>query len=164
MKRILSLLITLTLASLLWSPLSLARIEAFDFTVPDGAVRYQSLSEELRCLVCQNQTLAGSNSELAQDLRRQVFELIESGKTDEEILDYMVKRYGDFVLYKPRMIASTAFLWLGPFVFMLIGIVVVFLFVRRRDKAVAEQLDELDEDAQKRAHSLLDGDLDSDKK
>lgn len=153
-----SIALLLTFAALLWSPLSQARIEAFEFTVEDGAIRYQALSEELRCLVCQNQTLAGSNSELAQDLRRQVHELIESGKTDEEILDYMVKRYGDFVLYKPRVLRSTLFLWFGPFVFLLIGIVVVFLFVRRRNKAALESLDGVDEDVQKRAHSLLEGD------
>lgn len=147
----------LMLSAAIWSGAGLAKIEAFDFTVPDGAIRYQALSEELRCLVCQNQNLSGSNAELAQDLRRQVYELIEAGKSDEEILDYMVKRYGDFVLYRPRVKRSTAFLWFGPFIFMGIGAVVVFLFVRRRKRASNEELGEANEDARKRAHSLLDG-------
>lgn len=84
-------------------------------------VRLKALSEELRCLVCQNQTLADSNADLAVDLRNQVKSLIDQGKSDTQIKTYLVERYGDFVLYKPPMQANTWLLWLGPFVLLLLG-------------------------------------------
>jgi cytochrome c-type biogenesis protein CcmH/NrfF len=83
--------------------------------------RLQKLSEELRCLVCQNQTIADSNAELAQDLRREVRGMIKDGKTDKEIVDFMVVRYGDFVLYRPPVKGITLLLWGGPIALMLLG-------------------------------------------
>jgi cytochrome c-type biogenesis protein CcmH len=90
--------------------------------------RVADLSQELRCLVCQNQTLADSNAPLAVDLRNQVREQLAAGKSEAEVVDFLVARYGDFVLYRPPLKASTLFLWIGPFVFLLAG---AWLLVRR---------------------------------
>ena len=101
-----------------------------------GQARLRALSEELRCLVCQNQTLADSNADLAIDLRNQVQELIASGRTDTQIKDYLVERYGDFVLYKPPMQRNTALLWGGPFA-LLAGGALVWTLVQRRSRLAA---------------------------
>jgi cytochrome c-type biogenesis protein CcmH len=90
--------------------------------------RAHALEQELRCLVCQNQTLADSNAPLAVDLRNQVREQLAAGKSDQDVIDFMVARYGDFVLYRPPFKASTVFLWAGPFVFLLLG---AFILYRR---------------------------------
>ena len=94
--------------------------------------RYESINRELRCLVCQNQTIADSNATLAQDLRREVREMIAAGKTDDEIRDFMIERYGDFVLYRPRMTAQNFLLWSAPALLLLIAGVVLFRVIRRR--------------------------------
>jgi cytochrome c-type biogenesis protein CcmH len=94
--------------------------------------RYESINRELRCLVCQNQTIADSNATLAQDLRREVREMIAAGKTDDEIRDFMIERYGDFVLYRPRMTAQNLLLWAAPALLLLIAAVVLVRVVRRR--------------------------------
>ncbi len=90
-------------------------------TSPAQRERYHRLAEELRCLVCQNQTLADSNAELAADLRHQVEDQILAGRSDDEIKAYLVQRYGDFVLYRPPMKSNTWLLWLGPFALLLVG-------------------------------------------
>lgn len=110
---------------------------------PELQARYERLTEQLRCLVCQNQTIADSNADLAQDLRRQVREMLRAGRSDEEIAQYMVDRYGDFVLYKPRVRPSTWLLWGGPFVLLLIAVVSGLIIVRRY---VARARDELEEE------------------
>jgi cytochrome c-type biogenesis protein CcmH len=114
------------------------------------------LEENLRCLVCQNQTIADSNAELAQDLRRQVREQIAQGRTDAEIVAYMVQRYGDFVLYKPPVKATTLLLWFGPGLLLLAGGLALFRNVRTRagKRAAAP---ELTSEEHARASSLLDG-------
>ena len=94
--------------------------------------RYEKINRELRCLVCQNQTIADSNATLAQDLRREVREMIAAGKTDNEIRDFMIERYGDFVLYRPRMTGQNLLLWAAPGLLLLIGAVVLVRVVRRR--------------------------------
>jgi len=101
--------------------------------------RIKSLSEKLRCLVCQNQSLADSNAELAEDLRKQVRVQVAAGKSDEQILGYMVERYGDFVLYEPPFKASTALLWIGPFV-LLVAAGAGLIAVLRRRRSAAEEL------------------------
>jgi cytochrome c-type biogenesis protein CcmH len=93
--------------------------------------RAQSLSNELRCLVCQNQTLADSNAPLAVDLRNQIREQLQAGKSEQDVRDFMVARYGDFVLYKPPLKATTILLWVGPFLLVLLGAVVLFRRLRR---------------------------------
>ncbi len=97
-----------------------------------AASRAVKLSEKLRCLVCQNQSIAESNAELAQDLRRQIHEQIAAGKSDEEIVDYMVARYGDFVLYQPPVKATTMLLWAGPALLLLLGFAVLVRIVQTR--------------------------------
>jgi cytochrome c-type biogenesis protein CcmH len=98
-----------------------------------GRARLKALSEELRCLVCQNQTLADSNAELAVDLRNQVHEQIAAGRSDTQIRDYMVERYGDFVLYKPPVQGNTALLWGAPFALLAIG-GIAWALVQRRSR------------------------------
>ncbi len=95
-------------------------------------VRFQNLTRELRCLVCQNQNLADSEAELAGELRGQVFEMMQSGKSDAEIKEYLVARYNDFVLYDPPMKAGTLLLWFAPGALVLIGAIVVFSILRKR--------------------------------
>src|SRR5438552_8793783 len=94
--------------------------------------RVTNLAHELRCLVCQNQTIADSNAPLAVDLRNQIREQLAAGKSEREVDDFMVARYGDFVLYRPPLKASTVLLWAGPFAFLLIGFFVLARYLRRR--------------------------------
>jgi cytochrome c-type biogenesis protein CcmH len=95
-----------------------------------------AISEEMRCLVCQNESLAGSRSDLANDLRREIRVLINEGKTDEQIRNFMVERYGDFVLYRPPVKPITWLLWIGPFVILLAGIIGLMVYLRRRNQSV----------------------------
>ena len=99
----------------------------------------QRLSEELRCLVCQNQTIADSHAELAQDLKQEISERAAKGMSDQAIIDYLVARYGDFVRYRPPLKASTLLLWLGPFALMLAGAIGLVVMLRRREKMVADK-------------------------
>jgi len=108
-----------------------AGIEINTFESPQQEADYNELVDELRCLVCQNQNLADSNAELAVDLRKEVHEMISKGTSKQEVLDFMVARYGDFVLYNPPIQGNTAVLWIGPFVILAIGLLVAFIFVRR---------------------------------
>ena len=116
--------------------------------------RLIAISEELRCLVCQNESLAGSRADLAMDLRRELRNLIKQGKTDAEIREFMVSRYGDFVLYRPPVKPSTWLLWLGPFGLMVAGLVALFVYLRRRNSEVAASTG-LTEEESKRAEALL---------
>jgi len=100
--------------------------------------RLRLLEEKLRCLVCQNQSLADSPAGLAEDLRRTLREQVKSGRSDQEILDFMVARYGDFVLYEPPFKATTALLWVGPFVLLALALVTLAAMARRRRNATAE--------------------------
>jgi cytochrome c-type biogenesis protein CcmH len=104
------------------------------FSDPALQQRYESLNRELRCLVCQNQTIADSNAPLAQDLRREVRAMIAEGKTDDEIRTFMIDRYGDFVLYRPRMTAQNFLLWAAPVLLLLAGAAAVVVVVRRRSQ------------------------------
>ena len=98
--------------------------------------RLIAISEEMRCLVCQNESLAGSRSDLANDLRREIRILIVEGKTDEQIRNFMVDRYGDFVLYRPPVKPITWLLWIGPFIILLAGIIGLMIYLRRRNQSV----------------------------
>lgn len=110
------------------------------FSSPAEAERFHALTEELRCVKCQNQSLADSHAQIAQDLRNEVLELMRQGKTDAEVKQYLVARYGDFVLYRPRMEPATWLLWFGPAALLLVGGFVVAGIVRRRagPKAAAD--------------------------
>ena len=102
------------------------------FEDPALQSRYEQINRELRCLVCQNQTIADSNATLAQDLRREVREMIAEGRTDEEIREFMIARYGDFVLYRPRMTATNLLLWAAPVLLLLVGAFIGIRYIRRQ--------------------------------
>lgn len=118
--------------------------------------RMIGLAENLRCLVCQNESLASSHAELAEDLRREVREQIKKGMSDQEILDYLVSRYGDFVLYKPPVKGYTMLLWFGPFMLFLLAGAGLFYQLRKRRKSVPET--DLTAEAQQRAAAMLNND------
>jgi cytochrome c-type biogenesis protein CcmH len=100
--------------------------------------RLLAISSELRCLVCQNESLAGSNAELANDLRREIRSLIRDGRSDAEIMEFMVSRYGDFVRYRPPLKGSTLLLWFGPGLLFVTGLTALVIYLRRRDQAIKE--------------------------
>ena len=106
--------------------------EPVQFDNPEQYERYYALIEEVRCLVCQNQSLADSNAELAQDLRNEIIDMIDAGKSNDEILQFLVERYGDFVLYRPPLKENTWLLWLGPFIFLIVAIIVAIIIVRKQ--------------------------------
>jgi len=116
--------------------------------------RLNKLAEEIRCLVCQNESLAGSRADLANDLRREIRGLIKSGKSDKEIIDYLVQRYGDFVLYRPPVKSTTYLLWGGPFLLLVGGGLALILYLRRRGTRVREA--PLSEEQHARAARLLE--------
>lgn len=116
--------------------------------------RVLNLSRELRCLVCQNETLADSRAELAVDLRNQVREQMKAGKSDEEIIAFLTARYGDFVLYRPRVRPVTYVLWFGPFILLLAGLVILFRYVKRRRDVIVDT--PLSPEQRRQAKALLD--------
>lgn len=126
----------LTIASFFILQFSYANDAAPLVDDPVTEQRLISISEEMRCLVCQNESLAGSRSDLANDLRREIRTLIKEGKSDEQIRSFMVERYGDFVLYRPPVKPITWLLWIGPFVILLFGIGFLFSYLRRRNASV----------------------------
>lgn len=139
-----------------------AVIETYEFTNEDLESRYQELSAELRCPKCQNQNIADSNAPIAQDLRRLLYQQLEDGASDDEILDHMVARYGEFVRYRPQFSGATAILWLAPLLLLGAGIIVLVLTLRskpdeqgaaRDGLSAAEQahLDELLQDSENRS-------------
>ncbi len=111
---------------------SFAVVETYEFDSEATRERYQVFIQELRCPKCQNQNLSGSDSAIAADLRRELYRLLEEGRSDDEIVDFMVSRYGQYILYKPRVNTSTYLLWFAPAVMLLLGIVVLMVIVRRR--------------------------------
>lgn len=139
----------LTLMLLTLSLNCFAAVEYKKFDNPQQEEAYKVLIEELRCLVCQNQTIADSNAELAKDLRRQVYEMLRQGKSKDEIATFMTDRYGDFVLYNPPLKAKTGVLWIGPIVFLLIGLVMLIVLSRRKKADVNTRLS--DEELAKKA-------------
>lgn len=136
----------------LWMGTIQANVEVLQFESPQMEERYRHLINELRCAVCQNQNLADSNAELAQDLRRKTYEMIIAGKSDDEIFDYMVARYGDFVLYRPPVNRSTALLWAGPFLIFIVAFIVLFRNLRRRSR---QRSPALSEEEKREARKLL---------
>ena len=146
MKKLIMLLLFAGLGT------AFAGVEVHQFEQADQEQQYNRLIAELRCLVCQNQNLADSNAELAQDLRQEVYEMIQNGASDQEIINFMVARYGDFVLYRPPFKTTTAFLWVGPFIILIAGFVILLVFIRKRRQLGAVELDETEH---ARARELL---------
>ncbi len=127
-----------------------ASIEAYQFESAEMEADYNQLINELRCLVCQNQNLAGSDADLARDLRRETYDMLNEGKSQQQVIDFMVERYGDFVLYRPQFKSTTYLLWLGPFLLLLC----VLVFLVRRLLSAAKP--EVDAEAVARAKHILD--------
>jgi cytochrome c-type biogenesis protein CcmH len=115
--------------------------------------RVMNLSKELRCLVCQNETLADSRADLAVDLRNQIREQMKAGKSDKEIIAFLTERYGKFILFRPPMDATTYLLWFGPFVVLLAGLILLFRYVKQRRELIVEQ--PLSAEERRRADTLL---------
>lgn len=115
-------------------------LEAFKFDSKADEEHFKDLIEELRCLVCQNQSLADSDAELAHDLRAEVYDMIQAGKSDEEIVEFLVARYGDFVLYDPPLKPSTYLIWFGPFVLLLIAALLLLRSIRRQQQVPAAEI------------------------
>src|SRR5210317_946951 len=111
--------------------LSFAQVDTFEFETQEQQKRFRSLSDELRCPMCQNSSLSGSTGGVAEDLRREIHRMIMEGMSDAEITQFMFERYGDFILFRPRLTAGTILLWFGPLLFLLIGAVVAFGIWRR---------------------------------
>jgi cytochrome c-type biogenesis protein CcmH len=128
-----------------------AAIEAYEFDSAQMEADYRKLIDELRCLVCQNQNLSGSDADLARDLRRETYEMLREGKSPQQVVEFMVARYGDFVLYRPQFKTNTYLLWLGPFLLLLI---VLYLVVGRL-RAAAKPV-EVDAAAMAEARHLLE--------
>jgi len=148
----LKIIFFLVLALLMAMPAQ-ARFETHDFANEQMENDYNVLVQELRCLVCQNQNLADSNAELAQDMRLLVYKKLSEGLSKDEIVDFMVLRYGDFVMYRPPVKKSTFLLWFGPLIFFVVAGLIVLSYMRRQKKEVEVVIDE---QQQKKAHSLLD--------
>lgn len=145
----------LVFSFLLVSSLSQAAIDVFEFDTTSQRQRYHQLVDELRCPKCQNQSLAGSNSQIAIDLRRELHRLLKEGKTDREIKAFMVARYGDFVLYRPPLRSSTLFLWLFPIILAFVGVLVLFLILYRRKKNQFDPQPSMSEKEQEALYNLL---------
>ena len=138
-------------------PVHAGSIEAYSFDNKEQEKTYQSLIEDLRCLVCQNQNIAESNAELAKDMRRKTHEMVIEGKSEKEISKFMVTRYGDFVLYRPPFEPMTWLLWFGPFIIFLIGLVFVVRFMKSQSAgASSESLSEEDIERIKNLHAEQD--------
>jgi cytochrome c-type biogenesis protein CcmH len=135
-----------------------AAIDSFKFDSPEEEARFRQLSAELRCLVCQNQSIADSNADLAQDLRREVYGMVTAGQGNAEIVDFLVSRYGDFVLYRPPLNPVTVLLWAAPFALIAIGLFFMLRFIRQRVASAPAGEAELSPEERARLAALLDND------
>ncbi|MQU06829.1 cytochrome c-type biogenesis protein [Pseudomonas helleri] len=134
-----------------------AAIDTYEFANDAERARFRELTQELRCPKCQNQDLADSNAPIATDLRREIFRMLGEGKDNQQIIDFMVDRYGDFVRYKPALTSKTLVLWFGPLALLVGGVVVIGVIVgRRRRTARAEASDTLSAEERQRLDTLLD--------
>jgi len=115
-------------------------LESFKFATTQEEQRFKDLISQLRCLVCQNQSLADSDAELAHDLRAEVYGMMQKGNSDAQVIDFLVARYGDFVLYNPPVKPSTWLIWFGPFVVLLIAAVLLFRSLRRQQQAPQQEI------------------------
>lgn len=154
MRLILTLLMSVMLGS------ADATFDVRQFNTPEDEARYKALIEELRCTVCQNQNIADSNAELAADLRRKTYELVQQGMSNREITNFMVERYGNFVLYRPPLSAGTLILWAGPFLALAFGGFLLLRVISRRRARADDGSAAADKVKLRRAQDLLrqDGD------
>ncbi|VVO13684.1 cytochrome c-type biogenesis protein [Pseudomonas fluorescens] len=135
-----------------------AAIDTYEFANDADRERFRELTKELRCPKCQNQDIADSNAPIAADLRKEIFRMLGEGKDNQQIIDFMVDRYGDFVRYKPALTSKTAVLWFGPAGLLLGGIVIIAVIIRRRRVQRTDTPDTLSTEERKRLDQLLDKD------
>ncbi len=143
---------------LLASHLSSAAIEVHEFKNEIDRQRYQSFIDEMRCPKCQNQNLSGSDSPIALDLRNELYLMIEEGKSDQQIVDFMVERYGEFILYRPRLSPATVLLWAAPVLLLVFGALFLWLLVRKRRRVAQEVETGLSQQERARLDALLNSD------
>ena len=146
--------IVVLLCSLLLPNTTYSQVDTFEFNTEEQQNRFRTLSDELRCPMCQNSSLSGSTGGVAEDLRREVHRMIMEGMSDSEIIQFMFERYGDFILFRPRLTAGTVFLWFGPLLFLFIGGLFAF-GIWRRARKITDSDTELDKTQQKRLQQLL---------
>ncbi|WMC12421.1 cytochrome c-type biogenesis protein CcmH [Oceanimonas pelagia] len=144
---------TLMLTALLWLPMAQAAIDVYEFDDPKQEEVFRELLRELRCPKCQNQDIADSNAELAKDLRDKTHQMLQQGSSKQEVIDYMVARYGNFILYKPPVMPSTLILWAGPVLVLVIGALVVLM--RTRKKSATAHGEALSDEEKQRLDRLL---------
>lgn len=133
-----------------------AAVDTFEFETDEQQRRFRQMSNDFRCPMCQNTNLTGSGGGVAEDLRREIYLMIMDGKTDYEIEQFMLERYGDFIFYRPRLMTETLLLWFGPLVFLLLGGWIIAGIIRRARPQAREPV-VLNEDDQERLRALLDG-------
>lgn len=136
LSRSILIFVLFLFASSFGSTVTASSIDVFEFSSDDNRQSYKELTRELRCPKCQNQDIADSNAPIAKDMRVQVHRLVEEGKTPDEIVGYMIERFGDFVTYKPKVSTETYLLWYGPWVFIAFGAVIILLLSRRKAKTI----------------------------
>lgn len=153
MKQIRLYFYTLMMLASMYAGQAMAVIETYDFSNDDNRLRYQVLVDELRCPKCQNQNLSGSNSPIAKDLRHELHRMIEEGQNDKMITDFMVKRYGNFVLYRPPLDKNTLILWFSPIILGALALSFA-LFYRRRQSKMDRGLALTEEEQTKLQHIL----------
>lgn len=145
-------IISLLFITVLLSPLTANAADTpFEFNNPSQEQRYKDLIKEIRCLVCQNQSLEDSHAELAQDLREEIYKMVMDNRSEDEIIDFLVSRYGDFVLFRPPVSSKTLLLWFGPFVLLIF----VVLFILRLKQKHGTQPASLSTEEQQRLEKLL---------
>ena len=163
-STLMALAMTLTMAvgavaalgtvSILTAPAAMASIDVYEFDNVEQEKAFQELTATLRCPKCQNNNIADSNATLAQDMRQKTYELLQEGKSQQDVVDYMIARYGNFVTYDPPIMASTLILWFGPLLFIVIGFTVLVMRSRKRNESVTDT-DALASDEQARLQALL---------
>ncbi|GAK84922.1 cytochrome c heme lyase subunit CcmL [Vibrio ponticus] len=141
-------------AAMTFSMAAHATIEVYEFETLQQEQQFKELGNTLRCPKCQNNTIADSNAELAQDLRHKVYEMTKDGKSKDEIVDYMIARYGNFVTYNPPFTLATSILWLGPLAVVLLGFSVIVVRSRKNKKVASDE--KWDQDKEQRLKALLD--------
>jgi len=151
-------MILLSVLAMQLSQVIAAPIETFKFDSPEKERVFHKLSEELRCLVCQNQNIAESNADLAKDLRLEIYTMLNDDKSEDEIVDFMVQRYGDYVLYRPPFKPMTWLLWFGPGIIFIFGLIFVVGFMKAQsEKKQADDLSEEDRERIKNLHAEQSG-------
>lgn len=160
--RLLKIFVVVSL--LLGAHTGFAAIEIHEFKNEVDRQRYQSFINEMRCPKCQNQNLSGSDSPIAMDLRNELYLMIEQGKSDQEIVNFMVERYGEFILYRPRLSPATLLLWAAPVLFLLLGAILLWVIVRKRRNMNPEVESGLSQQERERLNALLDANIANNKK